>query len=192
MSATKREPPKKCSVLTIAGKDEPDMLHSLASLTQQESPGQKGKLNTAECVGHTLANRVILFAKLEGEIGALEALNKRAEERFRGDLHCHSEIVDDVEYMPGDMYVFPMRLRISSPDDPGILAAVTKLLADCKTHILSYRCERYSPARSYGMLVSEQTYVLKVPVEFDKAQFLAHLHEISDEHGFFSSTLEPL
>lgn len=176
-------------VLTITGIDEPEMLVRLAALAHELN------LNIEEAIGHTLADTVVLYAKLSGDEEKLGRMQKAAIAMFQG-LTVYSEVRNEPPLPIGPnnepMSPFPWRINVHSPDMRGLLLELARHLRSKGLKIISYRAEKYAPARSVGYFAAVQTFIVRVPSDFDRVQFVNDLDAFTAKRGYFSVTVEPI
>jgi|GEM_PF-3106180 len=174
------------AVLYVLGKDRQGMLERAATIANAHD------VNIEECIGHTLADRAVMFMKLVGDDSGLTNVETDAHAQFAEDglsVICSRTSEPAV---PEDMAYLPWRIRISSRDFKGLLATITGFLARNGIRILSYNGEKYSPARAGGEYACVNTFTVRVPVDFDRRLFLEELEYLADEKQFRSAILEPL
>jgi len=177
--------PDRVVVLMITGRDEAGMLHRLASMANEL------RLNIEEAIGHTLADTVVLYAKLAGNEEDLLKVERTARAIFEKPLVVYSEIRNEPGLRSG-MSPFPWKIVMHSPDAAGLLVDVTLHLAKYKLVIMSYHTEKYAPARSAGQFASIQTFIVRMPDGLNRNEFEDSLRAFARERRYFNAELVPL
>ena len=90
------------------------------------------------------------------------------------------------------MSPFPWRINVNSPDAMCLLLEIGRYLRAQGLKIISYRAEKYAPARSVGYFAAFQTFIVRVPSDFDRTRFVKELDKFATNRGYFNATLEPI
>jgi len=180
---------ESCAVLTITGSNEPEMLMRLANLATELN------LNIEEAIGHTLADTVVLYAMLKGDDDNLTKVAGSAGAFFDG-LTVFAQVRQEPPMPLGPngepMSPFPWRITVQSADVKGLLSDLALYIRNVGLQIISYRGEKYAPARSDGHFATLQTFIVRVPSDFDRTTVLGKLNGFSAKHRYTSVIVEPM
>jgi glycine cleavage system regulatory protein len=169
---------RKYGVLYLIGRDRVGILQQAAAFVSQRG----GTIE--EGISHTLSTEAVVLLFVSGTPEQLDLI-KRDAPRLGDSLQLMALFTRIVDRDPArDRDALPLTLRISSPDFPGLLAAITRFFTKHGLSIIAHHTSKSALPHTEGMFTYRHRFTVLLPPEFNRKSFLAELDQLEAEMNF--------